>query len=187
MRIFLLLICTVFVVNSFGSEEMNRVDAMVKDIQKLRKHYEKKLFDEKEKNIILELENKENEKKIFKLQKEIVQLREQKVYKQIVRKKSCPNDNIFPKLQLQNEKKVHLQKIEYFTPGAFRLNKDSAIFSDLNGSHKIDSWEKGRSFTSNQRTTNMVKITGYFVNKIWTKAEKSMWIRASDILQREKH
>ena len=75
-------------------------------------------------------------------------------------------------------------KIVHTKASAYRLNKNAFIYNDVNGK-KIDEWEKGTSFTSNQRTDKFIKITGYFKNKQWVKAKKSLWIHVNDAFKRD--
>ena len=69
-------------------------------------------------------------------------------------------------------------------PKTFRTLREAVIYNKPGGV-QIDKWEKGRSFTSYIESGNWIKITGYFVNKKWTKAQKEMWIKKSDAFERE--
>ena len=171
----------------FATEEIKRIDAIVDDIEKLRHSYEKKLYDIKEKN-------KSYEKKIADLQKELQKLQQElakqqkspktklivkeKIKKIVIAQPLCVNENRFPKLKLKNKTTMH------FKASAFRLREDADIYADMNSLKVIDRWEKGRSFTSNVRTDTRIKITGYFVDKIWTKAQKEMWIERQSVKKR---
>jgi len=97
------------------------------------------------------------------------------------------DDNPFPQLKMKKEfeenKEVE-QKVEFFTASSFRVNKDSNIYDGLNGV-KTDVWDKDTSFTSNQKTKDWIKVTGYFVDKIWQKSKKELWIKTIDVIQRE--
>ena len=73
--------------------------------------------------------------------------------------------------------------VVHFKASAFRLNKASVIYSDLNGS-VFETWDEGRSFTSAEGTKSMIKITGYFTDKVWGKATKEMWIKSQDATKR---
>jgi len=48
----------------------------------------------------------------------------------------------------------------------------------------LEQWEKHTSFTSNVKSKNRIKITGYFVNKKWRKASKEMWVDLACIEQK---
>jgi len=120
---------------------------------------------------------------------------------------NCEEPNPFPKLVMKKEfvsknktiekaiKVENLQelpkqkgllakeKIEKFKASAFRLNKDATIYDLLNG-EKLYEWEKGTSFTSSIKTKNWVKITGYFVDRVWMRSSKELWIKHSDVIKR---
>ena len=70
--------------------------------------------------------------------------------------------------------------ITKFTPTTFYLKKQSNIYYRVNGSI-LKRWDKGRSFTSNIRAGNWIKITGYFKNRRWKQARKDMWIEEKSI------
>ncbi len=121
----------------------------------------------------------------------------------------CEEPNSFPKLLmkkefLQNDKKVketvikkelpkikkivepkkrEVEKLERFKASAFRLNKNALIYDKLNG-RKLYEWAEGTSFTSSIKTQNWIKITGYFVDKVWMRSSKEMWIKISDVIKR---
>ncbi len=93
--------------------------------------------------------------------------------------------NSFPKLQMKEEyQETQDSEIRYFKASAFRLKKQATIYDAVNGQN-VAEWEDARSFTSNQRTDNWIKITGYFVNKQWQPASKEMWIEAGDVMIRK--
>ncbi len=66
---------------------------------------------------------------------------------------------------------------------AYVLKDESAIYSSAGGK-KVATWTKGTSFTSNQRTKSWIKVTGYFVNKTWTKASEEFWIEETKVAQK---
>ena len=189
-----------------ATEEIQRIDSIVSDIEKLRHSYENRLFDLKEKNIILEHENSTYKKKIADLQKEIKKLHKQQIRqvkktepKVIVKEKIqkivitqpllCEDENKFPKLKLKNSSsasklKQKELKIIHFKAAAFRLREDADIYGGMHSPKVVDKWEKGTSFTSNVKTTKRIKITGYFINKVWKKADKEMWIERSSAQER---
>ncbi len=78
---------------------------------------------------------------------------------------------------------IEVDKIQIFSARPFRLTKDSSIYDSING-RKIDEWEVGTSFTSNQKTKKWIKITGHFVNKKWRRSQKEMWIKSSNVVKR---
>lgn len=67
----------------------------------------------------------------------------------------------------------------------YRMKRDANIYDAPNGK-KIDEWSKGRSFTSTQQAEGFIRITGYFENKQWKKAQKSLWVDIRDAYKREK-
>ncbi len=69
-------------------------------------------------------------------------------------------------------------------PSAYRMAKDAPIYSAPNGS-VVDSWEERRSFTSGTSTTGWVKITGYFVDRVWQRADEELWVKESDVIKRD--
>ena len=180
-----------------ASEEIQRIDAIVNDIATLRKSYEKKLFDAKEKNIILEQQNRAAQRKIKNLENEVEKLqtllknREKEVKKEIVVKEkikkivlqsACQDENPFPKLKLKKPKKQN--KLHYFKASAFRLKESANIYAGMDTMKVLQKWEKHTSFTSNVQSEKRIKITGYFVNKKWTKATHEMWVDLTYVEQK---
>ena len=176
-------------------DELARVTSIVEDITQLQRDYK----DSQQKLEMISLENKKLKNTIKNLKikikednkllksKEKLNKNPKKQNKKSLKvkentlKSMCYTElkekNTFPKLMMKNH------TIQYFRASAFRLNKDSNIYNKIDGS-VIAQWEVKRSFTSNQRTKNWIKITGYFINKVWQKSQKSMWIRADDVQQR---
>jgi len=68
-------------------------------------------------------------------------------------------------------------------PSAYRMAKNGPIYSTPGGS-QIDTWEERRSFTSGTASNGWVKITGYFVNRVWQRADRDMWVKESDVIKR---
>ena len=100
----------------------------------------------------------------------------------------CEEPNPFPKLVMKQEtmkekKVVVSEKIEKFKASAFRLNKNAAIYDDVNGK-VVEEWSEDTSFTSSIKTQNWVKITGYFVDKVWLRSSKDIWVKLSDVIKR---
>ncbi len=74
---------------------------------------------------------------------------------------------------------VDSKKIQFTKPKTFQTVNSANIYNAKNGT-VVQSWEKGRSFTSYIESGEWIKITGYFVNKKWQKAKKELWIQKSD-------
>ena len=215
------------------ADEMQRIEAIVKDITDLRADYEKckaelnsknsqvmsaeiskdnkyekeakeykKLYKKaKQKSVVLQAEldyaNSSNDsdvkvvkieekyKKLLKIKEnEIISLKKKLLYSKKTTKKItkvCDDLNEFPKLMLK--KKYQKHEIIITNPTTYRLKIDSIIYSYIDGEN-INNWEVGTSFTSNQKTNNWVKITGYFVDKKWKSAESEMWIKARQVSKR---
>ena len=164
-----------------------------------------KLKDEKEKNalIIKELDatnrstnnsdntNHNDKLKIEKLEKMLK--KKDALLKKIAHENSvllakinAKTKDSFPKLVMKEKYQNNIEddkSIHYFKASAFRLTKESTIYSDLKNTF-FDKWEKETSFTSGERTATMIKITGYFVDKTWRKATQEMWVKAENTLKR---
>ena len=128
-------------------------------------------------NLLDTTNNKTLEKRIARLEMRVEELaliiaRKQKVIvKTVIKKKE---DNTFPKLQM---------KSKFFKSGTFRLSKDANIYNEEDG-EILYTWEEGTSFTSSKRTDKMIKVTGYFVDKIWRSSQKAMWVKSEDAFER---
>ena len=83
-----------------------------------------------------------------------------------------------PKENLEQKEEVQITKAS-----TYRLSSDGAIYDSPNGK-QINSWTKNTSFTSNRKTINWVKITGFFIDKKWKKAKEDMWIKKSQVSKR---
>lgn len=173
------------------------------------KRYGVLLKDEKEKNSILKDEidslykqvsvNKKimqkfqkqlktKEKENINLKNELLSLRKttSKNHKPLEICLKEEDKNSFPKLIPKENLEKDLEKdskIQFIKASVFRLKNPSSIYDSPYGV-KIDSWEKDTSFTSNKQKSNWIKITGYFVDQKWRKAEKEMWIRKRNIVKR---
>jgi len=112
-------------------------------------------------NIILSLKNKiNNTKKPIIMEKEI-----------------CIDDNPFPNLMMkENIQKQASTDVLDFKTGTYRLNKESQIYDAIDG-NVLFVWEDRSSFTTTKVTQEWIKITGYFIDKKWTKAEKNLWVK----------
>ncbi len=141
-------------------------------------------------------------KEIAKLQKELKKYKSKKKknLKNQINKKdhksapSCPAPTVLIKekqkhthIALDEEGRVIIKesyKITTTRPKTFRTLREAAIY-DKPGGTKIDMWEKGRSFTSYIESGSWIKITGYFIDRKWTKAKREMWIKKSDAFERD--
>ena len=171
MKVILLL----FFVCSLYGDEIQRIDAIVSDIQQLRIDYNQSQNDLKSaQKRVKYLENK------LKMATNTLKTKENESYK--YKEKKINNLNIqrnkFPKLKMRT-------KLIFFKASAFRLKKDAFIYADLNNK-KLYKWEKGTSFTSNQKVQDYIKITGYFKNKIWVHSTIPLWVKITDVIKREK-
>jgi len=211
MKFLFVLVFVMF--NYVSADEMQRIESIVKDISKLRGDYEvsqnelnacrAKLDEEKKRNEALtkefnlyssftknEIESLKNQLKEAKLS---IKNKESKINNSDNEKskneENCLNNQIisdenqFPQLKMKDKYKD--LEMEFFKATSFRLTKKSTIYDSVNG-NKIDEWDGMSSFTSNQKTKDWIKITGYFINKKWTKADKALWVKMSDIKSRNK-
>ncbi|MBU0632695.1 hypothetical protein KKA17_08615 [bacterium] len=187
---------------SLNAGEIERIDDMVNDISKLRTGYEscQKERDElKQTNTALKTEmsameelnsrNKEpfakeiealkndvekSKKLLEKKDKEIEQLNSK------ITNIETP-DNQFPKLIMKEEYAKKDISLTYFKATTYRLNSDSYIYDAPEGK-RIEIWSKDTSFTSYIKKGEWIKITGYFIDKVWVSAkDKEMWIEESSI------
>jgi hypothetical protein len=191
MKFLWILLITIAFLNA---DETQRLEAILKDISNLRTSYEvcesklEALGEERDSSQDFRAKEREYEKKIATLENKILvqnallskKTRDSsaKKAKQTLSPK-CEETNPFPKL-LMKEKYAAADtedKIETFKASAFRLNETASIYDGPNGK-KIDAWEKDTSFTSDRKTKNMIEITGYFVNKLWSKSTKAMWVES---------
>lgn len=185
-----------------SGDEIERIERVLSDITELRKSYDKSqdelsacrvdLSDEKQKNeiILKKLKSLENEVENLNNQIGILQKenKSKKIKKVIIKEKieKCIDNQItekneFPTLKLRDE---------FLDEGAidttahtYRLQKESQIFDAPEGK-AIDLWEAKTSFTSNYRDGKWIKVTGYFIERVWHKAAKELWVRAEDTKQR---
>jgi hypothetical protein len=194
--------------NTLKSKEILKADIIKLDKNDSKTlKYQNKLKTQRQKNIKLKAEiqylkeklvkNENTIKKYNKLLKlkdnEILTLKKKirKPSKRSRKKKTLApvcikqiDTNPFPKLmQKENIKEKQKERIQRTKASTYRLNYDSSIYDSVNGS-KIGLWTKETSFTSNIKTKNWVKITGFFINKKWKKAKKDMWIKNSQVTKR---
>jgi hypothetical protein len=103
------------------------------------------------------------------------------------------NQRQIDKLALERERQLSALKtpiavkldtvVKKGSPSAYRFASNAGVYNGINGT-KIDMWEQGRSFTSGTSSSGWVKITGYFVNRVWQPAEEEMWVKESDVIRR---
>ncbi|MDP3587781.1 MAG: hypothetical protein Q8R58_07010 [Sulfuricurvum sp.] len=92
------------------------------------------------------------------------------------------------KLALEQERKksdkaASIPTTKRSAPSAYRMATIASIYNAPNGT-KVDMWESGRSFTSGTSNGGWVKITGYFVNRVWQSADENYWVKESDVIRR---
>ncbi len=68
-------------------------------------------------------------------------------------------------------------------PSAYRMATNAPVYSAPGGA-VVDTWEARRSFTSGTAANGWVKITGYFVNRVWQRADQDLWVKESDVIKR---
>ncbi len=187
---------------SLNADEMQRLESIVKDIEKLRIDYEvsqtklqecqttlhaQQEYSINDKTYIEKIKNLENQ--IKKLEKSLksknennLKRKENKVYSfdNQIKIDNCSekSDNAFPKLKMREKQEKDT------SPTTYRLNQNSIIYASIEGK-EIDKWEKSTSFTSKLRIGKWIQISGYFVNRQWQKAQKQMWVKASNVLKRD--
>ena len=89
-------------------------------------------------------------------------------------------------LELERQKSaktVSATTLKRVAPSAYRMATIASIYNAPNGT-KVDMWEAGRSFTSGTSSGGWVKITGYFVNRVWQSADEEYWVKESDVVKR---
>lgn len=68
-------------------------------------------------------------------------------------------------------------------PSAYRMASNAPVYNAPGGS-VVDTWEARRSFTSGTTVNGWIKITGYFVNRVWQRADEDLWVKESDVIRR---
>jgi chromosome segregation ATPase len=193
--------------STLNADEIQRIESIVNDIKELRSNYNRatnEIADYKIEITNLQKENTQlkeksesnqnNEKytlKIKSLENEILELKNQLKTKEkqtkicklkrvsSLKTQTKVEKNQFPKLEMKEQ-----YKLQSFEAKAFKLNKYAFIYDAIDG-EVVESWEANRSFTSNLKSQNWIKITGYFVEKVWQPAEKELWIKKEDIVLKE--
>jgi len=173
-----ILLTLVFTTIVFSNDEIKRVDQMVADIVKLRQNYEQQLTNERSKN-------EKYKKKISSLENQIKELKNLSKNKEISIKKRAKELHIAPKCEENNSFPKLKMRVQYFPASSFRLVNDAEIYADKDSDEIVERWEKGTSFTSNIKSDKRIKITGYFVNRVWQKATRDMWVDSSNVKQRD--
>lgn len=191
----------IFLILSFSilnADEVQRIESIVNDISKLRSDYgqtqssvveiELQLEEETYKNKILTLNNKTNTlKKSIKLKEEnkiICKIIVPKIIKTtvIIKKnlntQSLEDKNEFPNL-LMKEQFKRTETLTY----TYSVKTEVNIYDIIDG-EKIAVLGKSTSFTSNEKTLEWIKITGYFIDKVWRISDTEMWIKSSNVLKR---
>jgi len=202
----IVLVLLTFSLSCMAADELTRIETIVKDITKLKTDYaDLEVENSKYKSALISTQNENDvlrtnlklysnyEAKDKAYKKEIEALKDELKTLNLRFKKLQADKNEFPQLQMKKkyQKKPEPKKevvvteitddgeIVFFEATTFRVNKDAKIFDGIYGI-EIDIWDKSTSFTSNQKTSEWIKITGYFVNKTWQSAPKEMWVKASD-------
>ena len=221
---------SMLLISFLQSDEMQRIEAIVEDIVKLRgdyekckeslntkgvkrgvktyaieyknsqeeiKKYKKLLEKEKEKNSILKNRIKTlnnlslKSTVVVKKQEKPSITKKEKIVTSVPSVISKKKNVISPApVIIVEEKKVissipvdvikEKEKIQTIKAGSFRLLTDCIVYDAPNGK-RIDLWERGTSFTSNKKTQNWIKITGYFIDRKWLGAKKKMWVKYAQV------
>lgn len=186
-----------------SSDEIERIESIVKDITDLRIKYElsqdelnEKTANETKQNekiISLEKQIKSYEKQLEVKEKKMKNLKPKKkqiVCKPVKRKptiiyktQKLENPNKFPKLMMK-PKHVKYKKIR-MKAKTYRLTSKANIYDAKNG-NKIETWENDTTFTSNEKAVAKgmdawIKVTGYFIENSWVPSKSSMWLKAKYI------
>ena len=174
------------------SNEIQRIEAIVEDISNLRVSYEecKKELSSKvrvSKSSDADLKEINRLKRLLKaeIEKNDILLTKTVCKPKVIIEK-CEDLNVFPNLMMEkNYSKKTLEKeiIKEFKASSFRLKNKSDIYNSIDGK-VIQSWEEGRSFTSNIGSQNWIKITGYFIDRQWIGAKIDLWIKKDKVLRR---
>ena len=137
---------------------------------------------------------KEKESKIISLENQINSLKKtdkiilKKTIKEQLPPTVCIDPNPFPKLvKKQKQKKTNSSitfKEESTPASVYRIKSQGNVYNSVKGDI-VDIWEVNRSFTSNVKFQDWIKITGYFIEQKWQRAEESLWIPKSDTKKRD--
>lgn len=153
-----------------------------KQSQEDRKAEETKKLEQEIKNLNSNIEVKNQE--ISQLKNKVAALEKFKKNTLQLKKKErvlCKEENTFPALIMKDNKSI--QKKVYFRAKTFELLNDASIFNSINGK-KVADWKAKSLFTSNVKTQEWMKITGYFIDDKWKRSRKELWIRIKNTKQR---
>ena len=204
MRLFAILLIFMF---SVQADEVKRLDAMVEDIASLQESsdaYKKEASKQQQENKALKEQiasqketqqttDVKSEKEPFRseidaLKKEIENSKKllsrkdkeiEKLNAKLISQQAPENE--IPKLVMKEENTTTTDSLTYFQPTTYRLKKDSYIYDGINGK-KMAVWEKDTSFTTYIRKDNWVKVTGYFVDRVWVSSkQQNMWVQVDSI------
>ena len=151
----------------------------------------------KQKIINLQIQIEIYKNRVKAKNKEIMELRNfKKSNNQIQKNEICKpvkfdNPNKFPKLVLKKEyikKEYSKYVIRKTKPSTYRLINKANIYSSIDGK-KIEAWKNGVSFTTNIKASkdgkdSWLRVTGFFVNGLWEKAQYSIWLKSKDAKKR---
>ena len=202
-----LLFIYLFLGSLLFSDEIDRVNSMVKDISELRnssiKHSEKGaskesfICNDELKSCKNELKNEHENVKVLKKRLQIsannnfselnnkIVVMQKKIEKQekLIQIKDNKIKALIGRKKVKAKTTIKLEKKVYFRPKPFRLKNEAPIYDAINGK-KLYMWEKHRTFTSGTKTEHWIKITGYFIHKKWTETKIPMWIKKEDTIER---
>ena len=156
----------------------SNLDNKIKKLEKIIKNQEKSIKTKD--NLIKNLKKEKSKTKV--ILKDSLDKSKTDSSKKII----CEEKNSFPKLVMKEgfeEIPSALEDTYLFEASAFRVKDDAAIYDNING-NQIAVWEKNTSFTSNERSDEWVKITGYFIDKKWLPSDKELWVKSQDVIQR---
>ena len=164
----IVIVCIFFL--SLNADEMRNLDNIVSDIHQKSTPQTNKALEKRVARL---------EAKVKQLTRRLAQVEKIKVTPVKTKTKIKAKAKTVTKLQ----KKPTEKKTKFSQAGTYRLTKDAYIYSEADG-EIVDTWAAGTSFTSTKRTSRMIKITGYFVNKVWRKAEKNIWVKSENAFKR---
>jgi len=190
-----LLFIFLFIFLTYSSAgEIQRIEGIIDEISKLRSDYSKledelvlsqyELKDEREKNSILQEDLKlyTQQEAVYKSQISSLDLEVKKAKEDL-----AIQENEIEKLKNLNIKKsknkIKENTSKHFKAHAFRANKFASIYDGISGK-VVETWEPMTSFTSNEKKDGWIKITGYFVEKIWKPVSQELWIKSQDATMR---
>jgi len=180
-----------------NSTEIGIIEEVVDDITQLKNEY--RICQDDLKNRFVKTNYKELEKYKILLKKEQEKnskmIKDMKWFTETI--ETLENDLNQKKeelLKIQERKKKEkivvnkvikkrTESIKFIKPATFRLKSDAFIYDKINGL-QIGKWRENRTFTTNIKSENWVKITGYFVGRKWKKAQKDIWIKSTKVFKR---